>query len=280
MHVMAVLFCCCLLSGDAPRAVDNQEWIQRDLAVARHIVSCLPPDGVPTSAWLAKLAPSRDERFELGYGGRRHDLACYGGYTTTWITLVSFEDRIVSIDIKNPLEKDEVEPVGRVLTPVWSKYAQLSEGTLHYSYRDAVALADFRAAVSAALGAPAKVAVSDAYAGAYALLTEPASKLVFGDICYYGGTKPEGRAATDSLVAGEQVALLRNVLRSMNPVARVYAAAALLKLQANGTELVSTDADVIEKIRTSKILLQACFGSLLHEQTAAVLLTNKDDKAK
>lgn len=279
--------------ADEPRKIDNQEWIARDVAVAKKIVATIPPSPkITAKEWLALLAPNRSEPHDLGFGATRHEIALYGGYTTTWVTVVTFLDALVSITVWNPLSDDEVPVLGATLSPIWSKIAALQQNTFRYEYRSPENRTALDAARARALPPIMKdtVTIPEEYRTAYELLTAPAADLAFGDMCGYAGTPPAGRQEIEQLVTGKQVVLIRSVLRGANPVGRVYAAAALQSwAHRDGTALDAADARVIEQIRALPLEITACSGCSHYGITAAQLLdqqaaqrnrSKKDDDQK
>ncbi|MGE3165552.1 MAG: hypothetical protein AB7O52_11645 [Planctomycetota bacterium] len=280
MNLLAIALglACTAVVGDSAtdlRSIDNADWIARDVAVSRRVVAALPPGDRTATEWLATLAPDRHETHDLGYGGHRHDLACYGGYTTTWITLVTFDDRIVSLLIGQPMEPDEAGPIGSVLTPVWKPYATLMGGAFHYEYHSSVMLTHMRARLAHELGSLADLPVPTPYGEAYERLTTAGADLAFGTRCGDDGTPPPGRREADQLEAGAQTALLGNVLRGPNPVGRVYAAKALLRLRGSGAALPPEDEAVIAKIRASGLQITVCDGCTFGKQSTAEALAGE-----
>jgi hypothetical protein len=72
----------------------KRSWVDKDLANLQ-VVRALFVDTDAGTTFCASLGEyhTRADRV-IGFGGRRPELAKYGGYTTAWITLAVFADRI------------------------------------------------------------------------------------------------------------------------------------------------------------------------------------------
>ena len=93
-------------------------------------------------------------------------------------------------------------------------------------------------------------------AAAFRTLMDPLSSLTVGDGCGFIGTPPPGRRESLALADAGRVDLLRAVLRSPNPEARVYAAHALLRRGP----LDRVDADAITKLERQPTRIWICEG--------------------
>ncbi|MCK6462054.1 MAG: hypothetical protein L6Q95_19400, partial [Planctomycetes bacterium] len=81
----------------AEEALD-EEWVASDVAAARRVAGALSETKLPT--FLEKLgSASTEEDRDIGFGARRLRLAVYGGYTTTWVTVVSWDGGVGPLEV-------------------------------------------------------------------------------------------------------------------------------------------------------------------------------------
>jgi hypothetical protein len=251
----------------------DEEWVEKDVAVARRVAAALPAEDAKVEDFLRKLGSSNaEEDRAIGFGGRRLRIALYGGYTTTWVTVIAWNDRVGPVEAFC-YEGDE---------GIWTA---LKERVAHeYKGRDpAIEAKGLRAragqqadpkgfgdARSKTLGPPAGIDPDPKVADAYRLLWSPFSDLAYGLMQGEGGDKPDGRVAMEALLAHEQgPALLEDVLRGPHPEGRLYAAEGLLRL---GTKLGEQTARNIEWVRKSDVKIRVARGCELSWEPAAAPL--------
>lgn len=74
-------------------------WVAKDVEVARRVAAALASGETRLDELLKKLgAASTEEGREIGFGARRLRLALYGGYTTTWVTIVAWNGRVGPVE--------------------------------------------------------------------------------------------------------------------------------------------------------------------------------------
>jgi hypothetical protein len=249
----------------------NEEWVSKDVAVARRVAEALPAGKIED--FLAKLdASATEEDRDIGFGARRLRLALYGGYTTTWVTVVSWGAGA------GPLEAWCHEGDAGIWAALKDRIAAEYGGKAPAVGRTGLRLrvghpADpegFRAERARVLGPPAGIDPAPAVADAYALLWSPLSDLAYGHMQGEGGDKPEGRVAMEKLLLHEQGAsLLEDVLRGPNPEGRLYAAEGLLRLERKGRKPDERARAAIEWVRTSAVKVHVCRGCEMSWEPAA-----------
>lgn len=258
---------------DDESAIVNEEWLSSDIANAKKTLPLLPPKDVTVDAFLERLdASDVDDDRKTGFGGRRLNAADFGGYTSSWIKIAGFEGRLVAIEIRVRGSGGSWPDISERLKAAWGKRFTSIERGLRYRWEDAPGLAKHRAAVEKALGKAPEAEIPKDLAAAFALLTSPYERLDVGDVCYEGGDAPEGKTATDRIVAAGRYDVLRRVLRGPNPDGRVYAARALLARARKGQPLAPTDKRAIDVIRGSDVPISACSGCEVFDAKAAELL--------
>src|SRR5262245_4993856 len=78
----------------------DEEWVAKDVAVARQVAGALGAGADKSVAdFLKKLGASgAEEDRPIGFGARRLRVALYGGYTTTWVTVIAWNDRVGPVE--------------------------------------------------------------------------------------------------------------------------------------------------------------------------------------
>lgn len=249
----------------------NEEWVARDVAVARRIAGALPETKL--ADFLKKLeASSTEEDRTIGFGARRLRLALYGGYTTTWVTVVSWGGGVGPIDVFCHEGKEEIWAAlrDRITGAYKGKEPAVGETGLRVAVGHRADPDGFREERTKVLGPPLKIDPDPALEKAYLLLWSPLSDLVYGRMYGEGGDPPDGRDAVEKILAHERGAgLLDDILRGPNPEGRLYAAEALLRLERNGGKLDEQVRKDIAWVRKSDVKIRVCRGCLVSWEPAA-----------
>ena len=242
----------------------DEEWVKRDVAAARRIVEALPSGEVKLDAFLKKLgASSTEEDRPIAFGARRLRLAVYGGYTSTWVTVISWNGVVGPMEVFCYDGDREVwaQLKDRIAAEYKGREPAIEEAGLRATIgrqAEPLAFGDARCKV---LGPPLAIDPDPAVAAAYHLLWSPFSNLAYGAMQGEGGDKPDGRVAMEALLAHAQGAsLLDDVLRGPNPEGRLYAAEGLLRLEKKGRKLRDEERKAIDWVRTSDVKIQVCRG--------------------
>jgi hypothetical protein len=234
----------------------RKEWVER--------LDSFPPAPTLTAAELdAYLAPFSDpppKPHAMGFGGSTKYYWLQDSLFIRRFRVVAFENRIVAIDVEVFDDQGEVnKAMARFLGPQ-AKEIDI-DGVL---YRDPEITARFNETVMDALGFVEEATLSPDPAKIKILagLLDPLKEVTIGYICSFCGTEidptPE-RQAMKELVAGRQTAILRRILRSANPEARLYADKALRKLQASGEILPAIDLQAMAIVEAMDVPVNACF---------------------
>jgi hypothetical protein len=253
----------------------NEEWAAKDVAVARRIVAALPSGETKLGVFLKKLdASSTDEDRAIGFGARRLRLALYGGYTTTFVTMISWNDLVGPVEVSC---HEDVEVWAQLRDRIAAEYKgrepSIAETGLRVRIGHQAEPKGFRDERSKVLGPPMAIDPHPEVAEAYFLLWSPFSDLAYGSMQGEGGDKPEGRLAMEKLLAHEQGArLLEDALRGPNPEGRLYAAEGLLRLERKGRKPGEPVRRAIEWVRKSDVKIHACGGCELSWEPAAAPL--------
>jgi hypothetical protein len=261
----------------------NEDWAAKDVAVARRIVAALPAGETKLDDFLKKLdASSTDEDRGIGFGARRLRLALYGGHTTTWVTVIVWNDRVGPLEVFCYEGDAEVwaELRERIAAEYKGREPAIGEKGLRVRVGKAWEPEGFQEARGKTLGAHLLIDPADDVAEAYLLLLSPFSDLAYGSMQGEGGDKPDGRLAMEKLLAHEQGAsLLEDALRGPNPEGRLYAAEGLLRLERKGRKLGEQARKDIEWVRKSDVKIHACSGCEMSWEPAATPLEEmlKDD---
>lgn len=265
---------CVLLSLARAEDPPREDWVTKDVEAARRVAGTLSETKLPQ--FLEKLgSASREEDRDIGFGARRLRLAVYGGYTTTWITVVSWQggvgplevhcyegDREVWAKVRDRIRdeyKDREPEVGDVGLRVWVGRRADPRG--------------FGEERSKTLGPPLAVDPHPALEQGYLLLWSPTSDLAYGWMQGEGGDPPDGRVAVEKILAHEDgPPLLSDILRGPNPEGRLYAAEALLRLEKKGKKLDERVKGSIDWVRKSTVKIRVARGCELSSEPAAAAL--------
>lgn len=254
----------------------DEDWVAQDVAVARRIVAALPAGETRLADFLKKLAASStDEDRGIGFGARRLRLALYGGYTTTWVTVISWNDGVGPLEVFCHEGNADLWSVleDKIAAEYKGREPVIEETGLRVRIGHQADPAGFRDERSKVLGPPMKIDPHPDVAEAYFLLWSPFSDLAYGSMQGEGGDKPEGRLAMEKLLAHEQGAsLLGDVLRGPNPEGRLYAAEGLLRLERRGGKLGEQIRKNIDWVRKSDVKIHACRGCEMSWEPAATPL--------
>lgn len=225
------------------------------------------------SGVLSHDTTNPDADKDLGFGGRHVERLLIGGYTRWQVNLLAFDDQPINLTVHCEVSGEAAEALASALVHLWKGEVQQRGPTSFVStYDDEVRFAAFRHRVAAELGATEPIAVPDNLAPAYDLLTSLDSRLHVGTVCYVDARKPDGRVAIETLQAAGRLDLIRNVLRSLNPEGRIYAAQALLALSEQGTPLNDADVAAIATLCAQPTPIIVCMGCTVFAQNASALL--------
>jgi len=264
-----------LASGGDSESLDA-DCVAKDVAVAKRIVAALPSGETKLGDFLKKLdASSTDEDREIGFGARRLRLALYGGHTTTWVTVISWNDVVGPLEVFCYEGDPEVWAVlrDRIAGEYKGKEPAIEEKGVRVRIGHQADPKGFRDERSRVLGPPMKIEPHPDVAEACFLLWSPFSDLAYGSMQGEGGDKPDGRKAMEKLLAHEQGAsLLEDALRGPNPEGRLYAAEGLLRLERKGRKPGEEVRRAIEWVRKSDVKIHACRGCEMSWEPAATPL--------
>lgn len=253
----------------AEEALD-EEWVASDVAAARRVAGALSETKLPT--FLEKLgSASTEEDRDIGFGARRLRLAVYGGYTTTWVTVVSWDGGVGPLEVSC---HEEAEVWAGIRDRIKAEYKGHEPEVGDTGLRVRVgAQADpegFRRERNRVLGPPLAIDPHPSLEEAYLLLWSPTSDLVYGWMHGEGGDPPPGRNAVERILGHEQgPALLDDILRGPNPEGRLYAAEALLRIEKKGRKLGEQVRKSIDRVRKSGVKIHVARGCEVSWEPAA-----------
>ncbi len=242
------------------------EWLEKDVRTLGLAKSALPLDHKTVSELLTvweqgTIKASRP----LGFGATRYELVLPGGYVGMQIAFVAHQDSVVALSMRQ--QTWTTPAVLDHLIKAWGDIAQRDANSIWYEYRNPVGLGQLQDAISQALGS-CEIEVPAQHQQAYAVLTDPLEKYDYGTFCYIGGTPPPGRKAIQHLLAAPASGVIRAVLRSPHPEARVYAVEAMLELEQRGVSIAEADWDAMRKIVELELAICVCEGCIVSQRTA------------
>ena len=264
----------------------NPEWLRLDIDVAGELKPLLYSLGkkTPRASAFVKDLNSQEipEARDMGFGNKKYLLTRAGGYVSCRITVLSHDDRLAAVRSDCTTGSDWPR-IKQTILEGWGKSVKPIEDGLRYEYSNGVVQVKMQQSVTDALGPLNPYATDEVegpYREHYSTLADPFAGYDVGERCYYAGIEPEGRASIDSLVAGDQINLIRSVLRSINPEARVYAIEALRTLEKKGYKITEVDKLAIEKVRSLGIPISACYGCEVVRRPAEAILSEIEGREK
>ena len=238
-----------------------------DLALIDRVAKALPAKG-GRKALETALAADYEEVRDQGFGAtwRRYEL--YGDRVTLWIDVVAWKDRVAALRVRSI----DGEPTWKAKAKAaWGEATVVSEDGVDLRIRHAGSLEAMDQARAKALGRASDARIGEAAKRHVSLLTDPLEELTFGTICYEDGSPPEGRVAADALRLLGSLRALDRVLRASNPEGRMYAAEAMLLLEAEGEALGAKRRAALDKVLALAVPIRSCAGCLVSDEKAATL---------
>jgi hypothetical protein len=253
-----------------PSSIDKSDL---RIAVANivHVRAIYPAGGAANDVMPRLGSRWGHEGDDAGFGVRLSTAELPGGGGCSTIALV-FDHRIARSQTRCGVFAFWAD-VRDLLLEAAGPGAVLDERAVVFSFRDAELEPRARAAVAAELGAQVESAVPANLAAAYDDLASPFTPLVFGSArCGEGAETPHGRDSIEALVRANRFDLIGNVARGLNPVARVYAAQAML---ARTEPPSAADAVTIAKVRALPVHIPSRSGCSRVDGTADALLSRR-----
>jgi len=248
------------------RAEDElrEDWVAKDVAAAQRVAGALGETEI--SKFLEKLKASDTKEEDIGFGARRLRLAAYGGYTTTWVTVISWKGGVGPIEVD--CHEGDAETWAALRDRIKAEYKgrdpEVGDTGLRVLVGARAGPDGFREERNKVLGPPLGIDPPPVLEKAYLLLWSPTSNLQYGWYEGEGGDPPDGRVAVEKILAHERGrALLEDILRGPNPEGRVYAAEALLRLEKKGGKLGEQEKRNIEWVRKSSVKIWVARGCLV-----------------
>jgi len=244
----------------------KEVWLEKDIQVIHLAKRAWPLHHKTVSELLAAWGQDEAKLSKaLGFGGTLYEVKLSGGYTGVYIAFAAYEDVVVALRMQQRGQNAGL--VIQQLSEAWGEQAQIRDEEIHCEFWDPDGRARWHDAIAEALGA-CEVTVPTQHQPAYALLMDPLTRYDYGSYCYFAGIPPEGRQAITHLLNYQATSLIRAVLRSANPEARVYAVETLLSLEQQGISLSEADKAAIQKIVDLGIPISVCDGCFVSQSTA------------
>ncbi len=271
--------------ADADYLEDQKRFHPKDWGEVQRLKPLLALENQVAKEWLKKFQSEPDlEQRNLAYGAHHTEARVGVEEVTFRALLVEREGRIVQLrlEVWGPFHENRLA----LLRKAWGSNVTRAQGGMVFTWRNAGRLATWKAAIAKDLGSvvesnPADRKLPKAVADAWALLMDPTQDYEFGVSCYESGEAPPGYLAIQELVKAKRHDMVRAVLRSPNPQARMHAALVLLEAQKkrgkkdkkNDVEpLDDKDQAAIKKLRAQAIKILCCDGSLISHKKPAVAL--------
>jgi hypothetical protein len=243
----------------------NLNWVLDSEDLLKSLAAALPPASQDAETLVEALCPHDPKRRDLAFGLSLIHGKQGAGYLSADVRIVDFEGQaaLVRIDLRGDKVRD-------MILEQWPH--DLDQQRLRYEVQDADLWAAAAGSPANSLGSCTPPEVYPAQADAYGLLMDPLLDHDYGTACYIAMSPPGARVAIEALMAAGTYELVRSVLRSPNPEARVYAVEALKRWERQGRAIQAADQQAIDFLATQTTPIRVCEGCLVHREPQDVLL--------
>jgi hypothetical protein len=250
----------------------NMEWVLDSTDLLNDLAAALPPASLRTEALVEALCPHGSKRRDLAFGLSLVQGKQGAGYLGADVRIADFAGQAATVRID--FQGDEVRDL---VLETWPHV--LDRQRLRYETRDADLWEAAAGSLANDLGRCTPKEVDPTQAEAYGILMDPLLEHQYGTACYISMTPPGARIAIEALMAGGHYDLVRSVLRSPNPEARVYAVEALTRWERQGRAIQAKDRAAIEVLTCQGTPILVCEGCLVYAEPQDVLLARFTDIA-
>jgi hypothetical protein len=246
------------------------DWVLDSSDLLKSLAAALPPASLDTAALVEALCPHGSQRRDLGFGLALVQGKQGAGYLSADVRIADFEGQaaILRIDLRGDTVRD-------LILETWPH--DLDRQRLRYETRDPALWEAVSGALASNLGHCPPPEVDPAQEEAYETLMDPLLEHHYGTACYIAGTPPKARSAIEALVASAQYELVRSILRSPNPEARVYAVEALKRWERKGQAIHEADRGGIDFLASQETPIFICAGCMVYPEPQDVLLARLED---
>ncbi|MEQ1831161.1 MAG: hypothetical protein ABL921_34765, partial [Pirellula sp.] len=250
------------------------EWVQKDVDATK-LVGQLVRERPIEPAAIARIINGRNyhELEDLGFGAGKIEESQGFGYSTIHLSALVFRGSIVRYRITFQSWSSWPRIRAKILnaseTNVPKPYTEIADG-LKIEINDGYALESYKKAVATELGEMEEIHVPPHLREDYEYLISPFVNSTVGvNGCGVAGMLPQGKESVDLLQKAEKrIELLENVLRGYNPGGRVFSLIALRQLRSRGIKFSRRTEVTMDKLLTSNLSIDACFGGTIHRLTA------------
>lgn len=221
--------------------------------------------------------PFADERSrcrDLGFGAQSCTIHRSGGYADFDIAFALIGEEVIARQLVISVSGESANAVLPVLEVAFFPNLPLTRQGSKLLWRSpsAPSTVPGRGIGMEALGRAPSAKVDAGLENHFLMLMDPLARLVFGEVCYESADPPPGRNEIAALQKAGRYDLVSVVLRSLNPEARIYAAEALLKHQAEGGQVSDDDMQAIDVIRGMDLQIRRCRECIVSRAQARELL--------
>jgi hypothetical protein len=253
----------------------REDWLAKDYRSIK-LISLLASPAPLTTQRIREILDLQGEPDDedLGFGASTFYIAKGHGYTSLYVEGFAFKGTIGSYKLGIQASKESWRQIREHIIDLWMQnygpaFKENETGLFHEATNDSLVLG-YKSAVSAELGEMTRADVPDELKNAFDYLTSPVGSRAVGDSI--------AEKAIDALVHAKRVDLIENVLRGFNPSGRVFAAFALLKLNKNSEQILTSDTiSTIAKVRNLDIPIVTVRGCIVSRRTANDILSESEE---
>lgn len=255
-----------------------------DVEGTKLLLEVLPLENHPIAVLKKRLKKDWSiEDENLGFGARRVFFEKGIYYTSIYIEALTFNGSLVSYEAGVESYSQEWPRMKTFVVETWKENngPVLVEDEHRVFYRKSFEKNQIKLknTIAYLLGKPKIVTVPDSLKQSYDFLLNPTNNIaVSADACGLPPGILPGKEAIDKLVAAERYDLIENALRSYNPGARLYAAAALLTARNSGRRLSKITHIAIRRIINMPVPISTCSGCFIFAERGKEILPKLQPK--
>ncbi|MBN2803083.1 MAG: hypothetical protein JXR91_08310 [Deltaproteobacteria bacterium] len=241
----------------------NRKWVESDLNMILNFRQKFPmeDDFEKTIIKFPDNASSERPK-KLGLGYQILERSLYAGYGSCSLKILSGYGKIAEVRLSCDFSKKIPAEIFSIYKNALGDAFTYSDSDQNYYAKNRFRFDNYESLLQkfkTHLGHSNIVPIPPELKSEFEYLTDPYSSIDVGSQCYISGQPPDAYKATLALMNAGRVDLIRQVLRGLNPAARVYA---FYALDALG-KIDNSDQQIIDTLAKDKLLVSSCSGCIV-----------------
>lgn len=241
----------------------NKNWIQKDIANFDEVLSFIEKEEFSHSSIL-NLMNKKIESEKLGFNLIKSNSKIPGGYLSIYISYIYYEDLPCELRIsfyKDYFVKIEKDLPGKQVRKLKKKF--IFDGNYYvFSIKNNDNYQKYYEYKQKQIGDTCKLDLPFKYQEYYDYLTSPFNEFSYGYIIGIAPMVPDGRIAMEKLLELKDENIFINIIKSDNPVGRMYGMEGLLRLD-NSSKNIDIVNEVFEKLIEDEISYKSQGGCIV-----------------